>query len=171
MPARVYSGKPITTLASCTSWRTRSRPISIWRRNPRWNSRSSGGYPDSVSSGNRTRSAANSARARRVVVITRVALPCTSPTSRLSCASAILNESVMSPPREPAKVRGRGGRLSSAATTPPADLLFHDSAAFAACRRSYLGLTLGFGERLGLGTRLGFALGGGLGGCLYRRLG
>ena len=31
------------------------------------------------------------------VVTTRVALPCTSPTSRSSCASAILKESVMSP--------------------------------------------------------------------------
>src|SRR5258708_31307116 len=37
-------------------------------------------------------SALRSARARRAVSITRVAFPCTSRTSRSSCASAILND-------------------------------------------------------------------------------
>src|SRR6185437_13962234 len=48
--------------------------------------------PDSVSSGNSTRSAPSSACACRAVVTTRSAFPCTSPTSRSSCASAIRSD-------------------------------------------------------------------------------
>src|SRR6185437_3925961 len=52
--------------------------------------------PDSVSSGNSTRSAPSSACACRAVVTTRSAFPCTSPTSRSSCASAIRSDCFIS---------------------------------------------------------------------------
>ena len=56
------------------------------RRMPEWNNRSSGGYPETASSGSITRSAADCSRAWFAAAMMREVLPSTSPTTKLSCA-------------------------------------------------------------------------------------
>ena len=71
--------------------------------------------------------------ARRAVSMTRVALPCTSPTSRLSCARAIFKESLMS------ALTGRAPNAAAAARPDCGRAIgFHDSTALAAPWRRLL---------------------------------